>query len=115
MIIKTKTHIDSAHKLELKYESKCTRLHGHRWEIYIEIEGEVNEVGMVADFAAIKAYINEYDHCYLNEKVDFNPTAENLAEFWAKEVSRIFLLKRVKIKVAETPNNYAEYEVKNDI
>ena len=127
MTIKIHITIDSAHKLNLPYESKCNNLHGHRWEIDIEIsidiaEGAVSPLtnGMIIDFTHIKEYFKKYDHQYLNDLFpeDFHTTAENLARFWTLGIDRICLEKmdfdhprRIRVSVAETPNNIATYEI----
>jgi 6-pyruvoyltetrahydropterin/6-carboxytetrahydropterin synthase len=41
---------DSSHFLELPYESKCLRIHGHTYHVDVEIWGELNESGMIFDF-----------------------------------------------------------------
>lgn len=41
--LKLEHHIDSAHKLELDYESKCQRVHGHRWNIIIQNISDIIE------------------------------------------------------------------------
>jgi len=116
MIIKTHVSIDSAHKLELPYESKCNNLHGHRWEIDIEIKNDKTICnGMIIDFSEIKKYFNQFDHCYLNDKLPkelkSNPTAEHLAWYWANELKDKFKVQNIKISVAETPKNIAIYEL----
>ena len=73
--------ISAAHRLMLDYESKCTNLHGHNWIIDVYLKSEtLNQNGMVMDFTLIKEKIqNKFDHKVINDVVDFNPTAENLA------------------------------------
>lgn len=78
--LELKHHFDAAHKL-VGYEGACANVHGHRWEVIINIEGEkLNEIGILIDFKDIKKIIDQLDHCYINDKVKFNPTAENLAQ-----------------------------------
>ena len=43
-------------------ESPCRRLHGHTLKIQIEIEGRIQDDGMVVDFRDIKEIINRLDH-----------------------------------------------------
>lgn len=53
--ISKKLEISAAHKLTLSYESKCSTLHGHNWEIELFFVGrELNPDGMVIDFTHIK-------------------------------------------------------------
>jgi 6-pyruvoyltetrahydropterin/6-carboxytetrahydropterin synthase len=59
-----KLTIASAHMLS-KHD-KCARLHGHNYNVEIEIEGELDENNMVIDFAIFKAEVakilKELDH-----------------------------------------------------
>ena len=48
--------IDCAHWLpKVPTDHKCHRLHGHRYQIRLEVSGEVNEVGWIIDYAEVKA------------------------------------------------------------
>ena len=75
--------ISAAHQLKLNYESKCQNLHGHNWKVKVWLKAEkLDENGMVMDFTHIKKkVIDALDHKNLNDVVDFNPTAENLAAY----------------------------------
>lgn len=81
--ISKKIEISAAHALSLSYESKCSNLHGHNWQIEIFlVSRELNADGMVADFSHIKKTIKgKMDHANLNEIFDFNPTAENIGRW----------------------------------
>lgn len=47
--------IAGAHRLDLNYESPCSRLHGHNWKIKVYCRAEhLNGNGMVVDFKQIK-------------------------------------------------------------
>jgi len=105
---------DAAHRLP-NYEGKCSRLHGHRWVLEVEVSGRVGEDGMVVDFARLKDIVNslvigELDHSYLNDIVK-NPTCENLLELiWGVlrneiEKSPGFL---ERLRLYETPDSFAE-------
>ena len=45
---------------------KCARLHGHNYEIEVEIQGKLNEKGMIIDFGEFKQTLGElfktFDH-----------------------------------------------------
>ena len=81
--VRKRIEISAAHKLVLGYDSKCTQLHGHNWIIDVFLRSsELNEDGMVMDFTHIKNAIQDkFDHKVINDVVDFNPTAENLAKY----------------------------------
>lgn len=99
--------IAGAHRLALDYESKCSNLHGHNWIVTVYCEAEdLDENGMVCDFTLIKKAISDkLDHKYLNEIVDFNPTAENMAKWICDQVPNCR-----KVDVQESEGNTATYE-----
>ena len=66
-----------AHRLELDYESKCSRMHGHNAIVTVYCKTErLNNSGMVVDFKEISSKVKALlDHQCANDVVDFNPTA----------------------------------------
>lgn len=84
----------SAHTLR-DYPGACSRMHGHNWKVEAEVVAyELNEIGMAIDFKEIKrevrAIAKELDHYYLNDLEPFqeiNPTAENIAQYFYRELS----------------------------
>ena len=120
--ITIQTEIAGAHKLELNYDSPCQRLHGHNWVIEVTLSTEqLDDNGMVCDFKVAKKILKEkvhdiLDHTYINDILDFNPTAENIS-FWVAQQINVGLkqqgLRDVfcnKVNVYETPNNVATWE-----
>ena len=71
----------AAHRLDLDYESRCTQLHGHNWVVTV-------------------------DHKVLNDVLDFNPTAENIARWIVETVPHCR-----RAEVRESEGNTAAYEV----
>ncbi len=106
-IVKKRIEISAAHSLGLSYQSKCENLHGHNWIITVYCRSmELNEDGMVIDFAHIKkAITSRLDHQNLNEVLPFNPTAENIARWVCEQLSCCY-----KVEVQESENNIAIYE-----
>lgn len=100
--------ISAAHRLTLDYESKCTNLHGHNWIIDVYLKSEtLNQNGMVMDFTLIKEKIqNKFDHKVINDVVDFNPTAENLAKYICDSLAPFCY----RVDVQESLDNTAVYE-----
>lgn len=105
--IKKRLEISAAHQLSLSYESKCENLHGHNWIIDIYLASEkLNKDGMVIDFTHIKKAIKDkLDHKNLNEVLDFNPTAENIARWICDQFECCY-----RVDVQESENNIAIYE-----
>lgn len=118
-----KFSFEAAHFLP-RYEGKCKHMHGHRWEVEVKLEGQIDpSSGMILDFSLLKKdmtaeFLELYDHKVLNDFFE-NPTAENIA-------SRIFNRLRARagtgegvlgkvnltsVKVWESPDSYAEVSV----
>ena len=100
--------ISGSHRLELPYESKCTRTHGHNWIITVHCRSkELTPYGMETDFTHIKNKIAEQlDHHDFNEVLDFNPTAENIAHWICGLVPNCY-----RVDVQESEGNIASYEI----
>lgn len=91
----------------------CTRLHGHNYKVVATFQSyELNAIGFIIDYRdlyPIKDFIDQtLDHRHLNEIVDFNPTAENLARYLFEQFKPSFP-QLVSIRVCETDKTSAEY------
>ena len=83
--------MEAAHRLENVPEGhKCRRLHGHTYEVRVEVYGAVrDELGWVVDYAAIEKVWRErvharLDHQNLNDvlpELKGNTTSELLADW----------------------------------
>ncbi|WP_288318812.1 6-pyruvoyl trahydropterin synthase family protein [Xylanibacter caecicola] len=109
-IVSKRMEIAGCHRLSLPYESRCTRMHGHNWIVTVHCKSKtLNNEGMVVDFKHIKDKIHSYlDHGNLNELLNFNPTAENIAKWICDNVPLCF-----RVDVEESGNNKATY-IKDD-
>ena len=102
--LKILTDFASAHTLR-DYPGACARMHGHNWKVEAEvIATKLDEVGMGVDFKVIKqatrAIAARLDHRYLNELDPFtevNPTAENIAAYFHRELSAELNNDRIKV------------------
>ncbi|MEK4477176.1 6-carboxytetrahydropterin synthase QueD [Paenibacillus sp. FSL R7-0048] len=107
---------EAAHKLpkEEVYGS-CQNLHGHRYELAVEVTGDVNDLGWVCNFKELKAIVKEnvierYDHAYLNDYFDL-PTVEIMAVHIFNVLSEKLRNKPYdlnRIVLYETQDSYAE-------
>ena len=105
--VKKRIEVSAAHRLELSYESKCTNLHGHNWIIDVYLRSDtLNADGMVMDFTHIKKAVQDkFDHKVINDVVDFNPTAENLAKYICDSLAPYCY----RVDVQESIDNIATY------
>lgn len=104
--------IASAHFIE-GYQGKCKDLHGHTWKVEVTImSGQLDEIGMVADFAVLKQQLREVlgaiDHVCLNDLAFFkelSPTTENIAKYiytHFKEAIKPLTIKHVRVWESDT-------------
>lgn len=125
------------------HEGKCAHLHGHNYtfEFYVAKDTptpalELDEVGRVIDFGVIKSLLCEWLERYWDHKfmvwrqdpiwsklvqedpkgvvvVPFNPTAENIAQYFVEDVAPGLLLgtftKLVQLRLWETGKCSAIY------
>ena len=103
--ISKKMEVAGCHQLSLPYASKCSRMHGHNWNITVFMASrEVNAEGMVVDFKRIKEKVHGYlDHGNFNELLPFNPTAENIAAWVVEQFPQCY-----KAIVEESNGNTAQ-------
>jgi 6-pyruvoyltetrahydropterin/6-carboxytetrahydropterin synthase len=109
----------ASHQLEgLGPDHKCSRLHGHTYEVRLRVDGETDTVGFIVDYAELDwlaAFLSEnLDHRHLNDVVPFNPTAENLSEWllarclqWAANEARSRTIHQLSVGVSESPTTWA--------
>lgn len=75
---------DAAHRLEW-HPGACRRLHGHTYTLELSVAGQLDERGVVMDFAELDQVVrsqvlDKVDHQYLNDLIE-NPTAERVARW----------------------------------
>ncbi|WP_380675558.1 6-pyruvoyl trahydropterin synthase family protein [Salinigranum sp. GCM10025319] len=61
--------ISSGHRIQ-HHDGKCSRPHGHNYEISVKATGKLTEEGWVVDKGDITSIIDEWDHRFLLEKGD---------------------------------------------
>ncbi len=136
-----KIHFCSGHRI-LNHESKCANVHGHNYVAWVEAEAQsedkaLDSLGRVIDFSVLKEKVGgwidkNWDHTMIiyrkdtelvemanllskNKPVficDFNPTAENMADYILRVVGPQALtgtgVRLTKVVLYETENCYAE-------
>ncbi len=126
--------ISTGHRLHL-HKGGCSNLHGHNYQIQIEITFNtsnlyIDGVGFEIDFSEIKNLINEnFDHKFLIYEEDpfvqtfdfpgvvivaYPPTAENISKDIATKIFKRFENKNIKsvyIKLYETSTAFVEYSI----
>ena len=61
--------ISAGHRIQ-HHDGKCSRPHGHNYEISVAITGDVTEEGWVVDKGAVTDVVDEWDHRFLLEDDD---------------------------------------------
>lgn len=106
----------ASHQLgDLPPEHPCGRLHGHNYEVEVELAGEdLDQTGFVLDYGAlgpVRAFLDAtLDHRHLNDVLQ-QPTAELLAR-WLFQHARQLLPDGAPLSgvgVSETPKTWAWY------
>ena len=109
----------ASHKLEnLPADHPCSKLHGHNYTVIVELESTVlDKKGFVVDYRQlnlIKNFIDSnLDHKHLNDCLDFNPTAGNIAKYIFRTFERTYAqLSAVTVK--PTARIMAKYTPEGD-
>jgi 6-pyruvoyltetrahydropterin/6-carboxytetrahydropterin synthase len=121
--------ISTGHRI-LHHDGKCSRPHGHNYEVSVEIRGELTEEGWVVDKGEVTGIIDEWDHRFLVEDgdplieafqasgdedalvvIDHPPTAEVMAVLLEEQMLERFpdTVSDVSVEVAETGELCATY------
>ena len=113
MLVTREFKFDAAHFIE-GYNGDCANMHGHTWRFAVSIYGNVNkDTGMIIDFKLIKSIITnkiltKLDHKILNNELDFNPTAENLAMWIYDEIAPLVAVGKTRLESVRLWENYPE-------
>lgn len=129
--ITRQVHFNSAHRLHnpekslawnQKHYGLCTNphWHGHNYVLEVSLRGQPDpDTGYIMDLAKLKhllheAVVDKCDHRNLNDEVDFLrgiiPSTENLViAFWNEIAPHLPTGQLYRVRLYETPRNYAEY------
>jgi len=61
--------ISAGHRIQ-HHDGKCSRPHGHNYEITVKVTGALTEEGWIVDKSDITSIIFEWDHRFLLEESD---------------------------------------------
>jgi len=61
--------ISTGHRI-LHHDGRCSRPHGHNYEITVAVEGTLTEEGWVVDKGAVTEVVDEWDHRFILERGD---------------------------------------------
>ena len=112
---------DSSHLLA-KHPGKCSRLHGHTWELEVGIDGRPNpDSSFVLDYAVltglVKPVVDFLDHRHLNFLIGY-PSSENICQFFGRYLQRLVdghTVQRVIIRLKETQKTQATWDSASQI
>lgn len=106
---------DAAHQLTgLPDGHKCRRLHGHTYVVEVEVSGDLDSRGMVADYAELEPFgrwLKEtLDHRNLNDLMVEPTTTEHVARRCYDAVrATCAYLNVTAVRVWESSTTWAEY------
>lgn len=116
--LSSKKMISAAHILR-GYKGPCARLHGHNWHVKIDVLSDLlDDVGLAIDFKDLDDIIwqvaGPFDHQNFNDFPPFdkiNPTAENIARYFFKEIEKKLPdhVRLDKVTIWETEKYFVEY------
>lgn len=126
---------EMGHRLP-EHFGKCKNIHGHSYKMIVELDGSVTSSGMVMDYFELKQIVNpiidQLDHAFMvysedkvvlnflteidskKVEVSFQSTVENICNYLIKEITKSSLpgnINKIKVRVCETPDDYAEEEL----
>lgn len=126
---------EMGHRLPF-HSGKCKNIHGHTYKMRVEIEGDLDENGMVMDYydvsEIISPIVDELDHSFMVKETDkeiidflvklnskkvvvpFETTAENITLHLLEKIKERITsdrIKKIKVRVYETEKTYAEDEI----
>jgi 6-pyruvoyltetrahydropterin/6-carboxytetrahydropterin synthase len=61
--------LSAGHRL-MHHDGKCSRPHGHNYEITVRLRGELTDEGWVVDKGAVTDVLDRWDHRFLLERGD---------------------------------------------
>jgi len=118
--LKVSGDFSSSHQLR-HYEGKCENMHGHNFEVEVDVVGESLDpkLGILMDFKELrrllKTVTDELDHRHLNELQAFaehNPSSELLAQYIYRRLQELLVghpVRLAEVMVSEKASSRAYY------
>jgi len=117
--VSIRKHFDAAHYLR-GYQGKCENIHGHRYEVVVNVRTEqTDDIGLAYDFSILKRQLGEIlgrlDHKCVNDVPPFdeiNASAENIASTICRELQTMLKESDARIhsvQVFESPDSAVTY------
>lgn len=136
MKIAKEFHWEMGHRLP-EHFGKCKNIHGHSYKMIVELEGSLDEMGMIMDYFDLKKMVNPIidvlDHAFMVYKedreiidflksvkskmmiVDFQSTVENICKYILTQIQKQKMpsnVNKVKVRIFESVDDYAEEEAR---
>ena len=134
MKIAKEFHWEMGHRLP-EHFGKCKNIHGHSYKMIVELEGNINNSGMIMDYydlkKMVKPVVEELDHAFMVYEKDeeiikfldlmkskkvvvrFQSTVENICKYILTEIQKHNLpsnVKKLRVRIFESVDDYAEEE-----
>lgn len=134
MKIAKEFHWEMGHRLP-EHFGMCKNIHGHSYKMFVELEGSLDENGMIMDYFDLKKIVNpiieKLDHAFMVYEKDkqtidflesvkskkvivgFQSTVENICKYILSEIKKQKLtsnVKKLKVRIFESIDDYAEEE-----
>jgi 6-pyruvoyltetrahydropterin/6-carboxytetrahydropterin synthase len=134
MKIAKEFHWEMGHRLP-EHFGKCKNIHGHSYKMMVELEGNLDENGMIMDYYDLKKIVNpiveELDHAFMvyekdTEIIDFlesvkskkiivgfQSTVENICKYILSRIQQQKLpsnVNKLRVRIFESVDDYAEEE-----
>jgi 6-pyruvoyltetrahydropterin/6-carboxytetrahydropterin synthase len=127
--------ISAGHRL-IDHEGKCSRPHGHNYEITVAVRGSLTDSGWVVDKGEVTDVIDEWDHRFLLEQGDplidaferagdeegiivlaYPPTAEVMSAVLEQRLNETLpeTVSDVAVEIRETSELCAGREITTDV
>ncbi|HSD63501.1 MAG TPA: 6-carboxytetrahydropterin synthase [Ignavibacteriaceae bacterium] len=136
MKIAKEFHWEMGHRLP-EHFGKCKNIHGHSYRMIVELEGNLDDNGMIMDYFDLKKIvipvIEELDHAFMvfekdkeiieflesvkSKKVivNFQSTVENICRYILFQIQKQKLpsnVDKIKVRIFESVDDYAEEEAR---